>query len=498
MNSGSGGSAGKRKILIGSQREPDAVSEQDDAPAVEVPAVEVENVAGAGEETGDAEPSGAGAAQDSHHESSPQPAEPAPSERTAAANFPPPRLNRVSDDVQREIDAALSGVSLDSLMDGTTAAVAKTAEPEIEGRYRATVMKVAKESVFFGLPGHYEGVASVRQFDELPEVGSVLDIVVNRYNREENLYEVSVPGGSVHVQDWSDLQEGVTVETRITGHNSGGLECEVNSIRGFIPVSQVSLYRVDNLEEYVGEKFACIVTEANPSRRNLVLSRRAYLEREQQAAREKLLETLEVGQTFEGVVKSVRDFGAFVDLGGVDGLIHVSKLSWDRIQHPSEVLEVGQRVQVKIEKIDPATHKISLTYRDLLDHPWENAEVKYPVNATVTGTVSKIMDFGAFVRLAPGVEGLVHISELAHHRVANVHKVVKEGQEVTVKILSIDPQSQRMSLSMKAMQAAPADAAPAAEEPDEPPREPVIPRSNKPLKGGTNKSTGGDHFGLKW
>jgi small subunit ribosomal protein S1 len=493
MNSGSGGSAGKRKILIGSQREPEAVSEREDAPAVETPEVEARHVDRVATEAAVTEPSGAAPAEDAHEPATPQPAEP-----TGVPSFPPPRLNRVSDDVQREIDAALSGVSLESLMDGTTATVAKTAEPEIEGRYRATVMKVAKDSVFFGLQGHYEGVASVRQFDELPEVGSVLDVVVNRYNRDENLYEVSVPGGSVHVQDWSDLQDGVAVEARITGHNAGGLECEVNTIRGFIPVSQVSLYRVDNLEEFVGEKFACIVTEANPSRRNLVLSRRAYLEREQQAAREKLLETLEVGQTFEGVVRSVRDFGAFVDLGGVDGLIHVSKLSWDRIQHPSEVLEEGQRVKVKIEKIDPATHKISLTYRDLMDHPWENAEAKYPVNATVTGVVSKIMDFGAFVRLAPGVEGLVHISELAHHRVSNVHKVVKEGQEVTVKILSIDPQSQRMSLSMKAMQAAPADAAPAAEEPDEPPREPVIPRSNKPLKGGTNRPTGGDQFGLKW
>ena len=154
--------------------------------------------------------------------------------------------------------------------------------------------------------------------------------------------------------DWSEVSEGMIVEARVTGHNKGGLECEVNRLRGFIPASQISLYRVEDLAQFVGQKFACVITEANPDKGNLVLSRRAVLEREKAEAKTKLLAELEVGQVREGIVRSLQEFGAFVDLGGVDGLIHISQLSWDRIRHASEVLELGQKVKVKIQKIDPA------------------------------------------------------------------------------------------------------------------------------------------------
>ncbi|MCA9263290.1 MAG: S1 RNA-binding domain-containing protein [Planctomycetales bacterium] len=414
--------------------------------------------------------------------------------------FPPPRLRRVSEDLQREIDDALADVSLDDLMAGTSDVVAKIPEPQLESRYRGIVMKIARDNIFISLPGHYEGVANVKQFDELPEPGTALDVVVTRFNREDNLYEVSVPGASVQVADWSDIQEGVVVEARVTGHNAGGLECEVNGIRAFMPVSQITLYRVEDLEQFVDQKFPCVVTEANPARRNLVLSRRALLEREREESRENLLNSLEVGQVHQGVVRSVRDFGAFVDLGGVDGLIHVSKLSWGRVNHPSEVLEEGQRVEVRIEKIDREANRIGLSYRDLQEDPWSGIDSKYPVNATVTGKVSKIMDFGAFVELEPGVEGLVHISELAHHRVTRVNSVVQEGQDVAVKVLSVDPQTQRISLSIKQTQASPAAVKADAEEEaaDEPQRESVVPQRNEPLRGGTNRKTGGDQFGLNW
>ncbi len=373
-------------------------------------------------------------------------------------------------------------------------------EPEIDGRYQATVMKVSREEVFFSLQGHYEGMASLRQFDENPEIGSTVDVVVSKFNADQGIFEVRVPGASMSVQDWSDLDEGMTVEAVVTGHNTGGLECEVNKIRGFMPVSQISLYRVEDLEQFLGEKFTCIVTEANPERGNLVLSRRAVLEREKAESKEKLMKSLEVGQTHEGIVRSLRDFGAFVDIGGVDGLIHISKLSWDRVTHPKEVLEEGQKVQVKVEKIDPETGKIGLSYRDLISDPWEDAAKTFAPGAIVTGTVSKIMDFGAFVRLAAGVEGLVHISELAHHRVVRVANVVSEGAEVSVKILSIDPDSQRMSLSMKQTQAPPekASSKKASAVEDDQPREKVTKSHEGQLKGGTNKKSGGEHFGLNW
>jgi small subunit ribosomal protein S1 len=298
------------------------------------------------------------------------------------------------------------------------------------------------------------------------------------------------------------MVEGAVVEAKITGSNSGGLECTVGAIRGFIPASQVELFRVDDFEDYTDKKLQCVITEANEQRGNLVLSHRALLERERQEKREKLLEELESGQVREGIVSNLRDFGAFVDLGGVDGLIHISQLSWDRVNHPDEVLEPGQKIRVKVEKVDPQTGKISLSYRELLDHPWTDIDQKFAVGTTVKGTVTRIAQFGAFVKIASGIEGLVHVSELAHHRVVQVASVVKEGEEVEVKVLSIDPENQRISLSLKAAHPLPeaesSESGDPAEEADEPRPEPVIKPHRGPLKGGTGGGTGGEKFGLRW
>ena len=419
-------------------------------------------------------------------------------EQSEPTSFPPPRVDRISDELQREIDEALGGQSIEELMGGNIQA-SSGAEPEIEKRYQATVVKLHREDCFFALPGAYEGFASLKQFTQPPNIGDVIEVMVVRFNADEGLYELSIPGAASSVADWGDLEEGMVVEARITGHNSGGLECEVNKIRGFIPMSQISMYRVEDVEQFVGEKMTCVVTEANPEKRNLVLSRRAVLEREKAEAKEQLMEALEVGQVREGVVRSIKDFGAFVDLGGVDGLIHISQLSWDRVNDPREVVEEGQKVKVRIEKIDSSTGRIGLSYRDLVEHPWKQAEQKFNVGSIVKGTVSKIMEFGAFVRLDAGIEGLVHISELAHHRVVNVSTFVSEGDVVEVKVLSIDPAAQRMSLSIKAVQQAPVKAQSKPEEPeDEPLREKATKAHDGPLKGGTNRPTGGEQFGLKW
>ncbi len=414
--------------------------------------------------------------------------------------YPPPRVQRLPQDLQQEIDAALDGVSLDDLMNDSSTSSARNAEPKLDERYPATVVMIHRDDIFFSLPGQYEGMASMRQFDEPPEVGDTMEVVVRRFNREEGLYELSVPGKSISVADWSDLDEGTVVEAVVTGHNSGGLECEVNKIRAFMPISQISMYRVENIEEYVGERFPCVVTEANQDRRNLVLSRRAVLERERAEAKEELMKSLKPGQEFEGTVRSIRDFGAFVDLGGVDGLVHIKNLSWDRIGHPSEVVKEGEKIKVKIERIDETTGKISLSYRDTLEQPWQSADAQFPIGAIVTGTVSKIMDFGAFVRLAAGIEGLVHVSELAHHRVSRVDSIVQAGQEVTVKVLSVDAENQRMSLSIKAVQQPPetGKSRKPEEDVDEPPREKATKPHEGPLRGGTNRPTGGESVGLNW
>jgi small subunit ribosomal protein S1 len=239
-----------------------------------------------------------------------------------------------------------------------------------------------------------------------------------------------------------------------------------------------------------------------PAARRLVLSRRAVIEKQAADAKVKLLETLAPGAELDGIVRSVREFGAFVDIGnGVEGLVHVSELSWDRVASAADVLAQGQKVRVIVKKIDHQTGKIGLSVRDLIESPWKRAADKYHVGATVRGVVSRIAQFGAFVKLEPGVEGLVHISELATRHIRNVADVAREGQEVECRVIAVDPDEQRMSLSIKALAPAPAAAAqaeeePEAEEPAAPP--PVKKKPSGPLKGGVTSRSQGEKFGLKW
>lgn len=412
----------------------------------------------------------------------------------------PSRRQPLSSDLEQEFESAFAGTSMEELVSGVPGAAAVGAGLEVDTPLRGVVVKVHGDDVFLALPGHNEGVASLRTFGEPPQVGAELNVVVSSFNAEDGLYELRVPGSSIAVEDWSDLVDGAVVEARVSGSNTGGLECLVGQIRGFIPASQIDVFRVENFADYHDKKLLCVVTEANERRRNLVLSHRAFVEREKEEQRQKLLEELQVGDVREGLVTSVRDFGAFVDIGGLDGLVHISQLSWDRIAHPSEVLQAGQKIRVKVERVDRDTGKIGLNYRDLLDHPWTDAEARFPVDAVVKGVVTRTAKFGAFVKLAPGIEGLIHISELAHHRVLQVTNVVREGEEVEVKVLSVDGESQRISLSLKDAHPLP-DAAPAAAEqeaPEEPLRKPAVKPTGKPLKGGTSQEAGGDRFGLNW
>ena len=416
--------------------------------------------------------------------------------------FAPPSIrDRLSPDLEQEFEEALGDASLEDLIDGGQAALGDQAQLEPRSRHQGKVVAVRREDVFIELGGREQGYVPVVQFgEELPEVGATVDVMVQGFNSDEGLYVLSRPGAAMDVEDWSELSEGMLVDARITGHNTGGLECEVSRIRGFIPVSQVSLYRVENLEEFVGEKFTCLVTEANENRGNLVLSRRAVLEREREEAKQQLLATLEPGQVFEGTVRKLMDFGAFVELGnGVDGLLHISQLAWGRVNHPSDVLSEGQHIKVKIEKYDPESGRIGLSYRDMLENPWDDVTSKYPLQTVVSGTVVKLMEFGAFVELEPGVEGLVHISELSHKRVFRTSDVVKEGDQIDVMVLSVDPDSQRISLSIKEVSGPP--------EPEKKPEDEALPEAApskkklvppKDLKGGLGRPSAGEQFGLKW
>jgi predicted RNA-binding protein with RPS1 domain len=423
------------------------------------------------------------------------PATPSPIDDLA---MPEPRRS-FSTKLDDEVAQSLDDAAFERMLQGDTLSSGETLEPD--SIHTAKVLAVRRDNVFLELGGREQGIMSLRQFTEPPKPGNIVRVVVQRINADDGLYELSLPGASVKVEDWSQLSAGMLVEAQVTGHNTGGLECEVNHIRGFIPISQVALYRVEDLAEFVGQHFTCLVTEANPDRRNLVLSRRAVLEREKQEAKQQFLNSLQPGQIFDGVVRKLLDFGAFVDIGGADGLLHVSQLAWHRVNHPSEVLTLGQQIKVKIEKIDPTTGKISLAYRDLLENPWAAAAAKYPPNSVARGTVTKLMEFGAFVELERGVEGLVHISELSHKRVWRASDVVKEGDQVEAVVLSVDPAAQRISLSMKAISPPePPKKEESAESPSEaaPTSPPKHKAPSKPLQGGLGRVKGGQQFGINW
>jgi small subunit ribosomal protein S1 len=412
----------------------------------------------------------------------------------------PGKRQKLTAAMEAELDRAMAGVSFDDLMSGGAGGPQEgTLEPE--SRHRVKVVALRRDDVFVEFSGREQGCIAARAFEKPPSVGDQIEVIVQRYNTEENLYDLSLPGAAVDLGNWDEVHEGMLVDVQITGHNTGGLECEVNHIRGFIPVSQISLYRVEDLAQFVGQRFTCLITDANRDRKNLVLSRRAVLEREKEENKQKFFSSLAPGQIHDGTVRKLMDFGAFVELGnGVDGLLHVSQLSWSRVKHPSEVVQEGQPIRVRIEKIDPETGRIGLSYRDMIQNPWTAVAGKYLPRTQVHGKVTRLMDFGAFVEVEPGIEGLVHISEMSHKRLWRASDVVKEGDEIEVMVLSVDPQAQRMSLSIRALH----QPEPTKKEKEEA-QDAELPASTKksnrpsnvPLKGGLG-SAGGDRFGLKW
>jgi small subunit ribosomal protein S1 len=241
---------------------------------------------------------------------------------------------------------------------------------------------------------------------------------------------------------------GEPVEGTVIEVVKGGLILDLG-VRGFLPASLVDIRRVQNLDEFMGQKLECKVIELNRSRNNVVLSRRAVLEEERKEVREQILGRLQPGQVVEGKISNIVDFGAFVDLDGIDGLIHISELSWSHVNHPSEVVSIGDTVRVKVLDIDRDRQRISLGLKQTQEDPWQRVLNEYKEGDVVDGKVTKIVAFGAFVQILPGVEGLVHISELAQHHVESPAEVVRPGDELKVKILEVDDARRRLSLSVK-------------------------------------------------
>jgi small subunit ribosomal protein S1 len=347
------------------------------------------------------------------------------------------------------------------------------------------VIRVRGNTIFVDLGGKSEGVLPVNQIEgELPQPGSTIEVFVDRFDPEEGVQLLRLKGAAIDA-NWDNLRKGVIVQARGTKTTKGGLEVDVDGIRGFMPISQIDLSRVEDAAAYVNQKFKAIVTEVNARERNLVISRRELLEQERAELRERTWATLAEGQVHDAVVRSIKDFGVFVELGGVDGLLPIGEMSWSRISKADELVKVGDQIKVKVLKIDNVARKLTLGLKQLTPSPWETAAEKYPRGTMAKGRVSKLMEFGAFIELEPGVEGLVHISELFPTRVRRVADIVKLDQEVEVRILKVEPDARRIALSLLPAAKGPA---PVSDEDDTddtdkaPP--PQKPEPKVPLKGG--------------
>ncbi len=336
-----------------------------------------------------------------------------------------------------------------------------------------TVVRVDKDEVLVDIGYKSEGVIpvaelsirrSVNPADEVG-VGEEIDALVLTKEDAEGRLILSKKRARFELA-WKQIEgaaeSGEPVNGRVIEVVKGGLILDLG-VRGFLPASLVDIRRVQDLDEFLGKELRCKVIELNRSRNNVVLSRRAVLEDERKEQRQAILDRLSPGDVVEGTISNIVDFGAFVDLDGMDGLIHISELSWTHVNHPSEVLEIGQPVKVKVLDIDRDRQRISLGLKQTQSDPWQQVLESYNQGDVVEGKVTKVVTFGAFVEIMPGVEGLVHISELAPHHVENPREVVSQGDTVKVKIIEVDAERRRLSLSLKRVE----DGAP-LRGPDEP------------------------------
>jgi small subunit ribosomal protein S1 len=328
--------------------------------------------------------------------------------------------------------------------------------------------------------GRSEGVAKTQPFRNddgtlRVAVGDSLDMfVVESGDQIVLATSMRADAGEAARQLREAQASGLPVSGRVTGVNAGGLEVNLSGARGFCPVSQIEGGYCEDPSVYVGRTLEFVVTSIEEGRGKAVLSRRRLLRREEEERAQQLLATLKPGDEIDGTVARLELFGAFVDLGGVDGLVHVSEIRHERVGHPAEVLKSGERVRVKVMRIErdqKGRNRIALSIKACAPDPWESAAARFSPGARVTGTVARLTDFGAFVTLAPGIDGLVHVSQAADHRVEHVRQVLKTGQTVEVHVLDVDPPRRRISLSLKGPAEAskatleiPAPSAPAPEE----------------------------------
>ncbi len=323
-----------------------------------------------------------------------------------------------------------------------------------------TVVKVDRDEVLLDIGYKSEGVIpskelSIRQDVDPSEVVTVGDhieaLVLQKEDKEGRL--ILSKKRAQYERAWSRIEkimrDGGTIKGPVIEVVKGGLILDIG-LRGFLPASLVELRRVRDLHPFVGQELECKIIELDRNRNNVVLSRRAFLEESQSEGRKKFLESLRKSERRRGVVSSIVNFGAFVDIGGgVDGLVHVSELSWRHVDHPSEVVAVGQEVDVEVLDVDLERERVSLSLKATQEDPWREFERKHGTGEVITGTVTKLVPFGAFVRVGEGIEGLVHISELSEQHVESPEQVVSVDEQVRVKVVDVDTQRRRISLSMR-------------------------------------------------
>ncbi len=328
---------------------------------------------------------------------------------------------------------------------------------------RGTVIEIGDDVVTIDIGYKAEGVIRRQEFiNEAGEltvkVGDQVDVYLDQMGEEDGLLELSKEKADL-MKAWDEISKAVekdeTVRGNIVSRVKGGLAVDIG-VKAFLPGSQVDLRPVKNLDRLIGETHEFKIIKFNKKRGNIVLSRRVLLERDREERKTETLKSLRVGAIMIGTIKNITDYGAFVDLGGIDGLLHITDMSYGRINHPSEMFEVGAQIEVKILKYDEDTGRVSLGYKQIRPDPWEDAEYKYPVGAIVRGKVVSIPDYGAFVELEDGIEGLVHISEMTwNKRIKSPAKLVNVGDVVEAKVLGIDLDNKRISLGMRQLESNP-------------------------------------------
>jgi len=316
-----------------------------------------------------------------------------------------------------------------------------------------TIVQVTDDNVVVDVGYKSEGVIPLYEFKDEEgnidvNVGDEIDVLFERRENESGLIGLSKEKAD-RQKIWGSLEEGAVVEGRIVGRIKGGLTVDIG-INAFLPGSQVDLRPVRNLEKLLGATFDFKIIKLNKRRGNIVLSRRVLLEEQRESMRSDTLETLSEGQVVEGIVKNLTDYGSFIDLGGIDGLLHITDMSWGRVNHPSDVLAVGEKINIKILKYDRERERVSLGLKQITPDPWLEVESVYPVDAKVQGKVVSLTDYGAFVELQDGVEGLIHVSEMSWtKRIKHPNKLLTVGDDVETLVLALDIPNRRISLGLK-------------------------------------------------